>query len=374
MLVTGGRPVSEIRAGVTFGFNKGLLSRHAVGKPVSRIEVRNVSIVTTAAYGLLAVSIAFAVVVSARAVERPPLTIEAKIPLGDVRGRIDHLAIDHARQRLLVAEFGNNSISIVDLKEQKVLHRITGLNEPQGVAYDSDVDLIFVSNGGDGSVRTFSGDDFSPRGRIDLGEDTDNLRVDQSNDLVFAGFGSGGLAIIDARSPEKVVEIALKGHPEGFELEPAGKRVFVNVPDAREIAIIDRLSNAQIASWKTSEASANFPMAVQQKAPELLTVFRRPPRLAAIDTRSGNVNTGVSTCGDADDVFVDDKRGRAYVSCGDGFIDVFQLDGLSRINHMPTAIGARTSLYDPDMNRFFLAVNIAHGLAAAIWVYEPEEN
>jgi hypothetical protein len=96
-------------------------------KPVSRIEVRNVSIVTTAAYGLLAVSIAFAVAVSARAVERPPLTIEAKIPLGDVRGRIDHLAIDHARQRLFVAELGNNSISIVDLKEQKVLHRITGL-------------------------------------------------------------------------------------------------------------------------------------------------------------------------------------------------------------------------------------------------------
>jgi len=236
------------------------------------------------------------------------------------------------------------------------------------------VDLIFVSNGGDGSVRTFSGDDFSPRGRIDLGEDADNLRVDQSNNLVFAGFGSGGLAIIDARAPEKVVEIALKSHPEGFELEPAGKRVFVNVPDAREIAIIDRLSNAQIASWKTSEASANFPLAVQKKAPELLTVFRRPPRLAAVDTRSGNVNTGVSTCGDADDVFVDDKRGRAYVSCGDGFIDVFQLDGLSRINHMHTVIGARTSLYDPDMNRFFLAVNAAHGLAAAIWVYEPEEN
>jgi YVTN family beta-propeller protein len=341
---------------------------------VSRIEVRNVSIVAATGYGLLAVSIAFAVAVSARAVERPPLTIEAKIPLGDVRGRIDHLAIDHARQRLFVAELGNNSVSIVDLKEKKVLHRITGLNEPQGVAYVSDVDLIFVSNGGDGSVRTFSGDDFSPRGRIDLGKDADNLRVDQSNNLVFAGFGSGGLAIINARSPEKVVEIALKGHPEGFELEPASKRVFVNVPDAREIAIIDRLSNAQIASWKTSEASANFPMAVRQKAPELLTVFRRPPRLAAVDTRSGNVNTGVSTCGDADDVFADDKRGRAYVSCGEGFIDVFQLDGLSRINHLPTAIGARTSLYDPDMNRFFLAVNAAHGLAAAIWVYAPEEK
>jgi YVTN family beta-propeller protein len=326
-----------------------------------------------AGYGL-AVSIAFAGAVSARAADRAPLTIEAKIPLGDVRGRIDHLAIDHARQRLFVAELGNNSLSIVDLKGQKVLHRITGLNEPQGVAYVSTLDLIFVSNGGDGSVRIFSGDDFSPRGRIDLGDDADNLRVDQTNNLVFAGFGSGGLAIIDGRSREKIVEIGLRGHPEGFELEPTGNRLFVNVPDTREIAVIDRSSNAQIASWKTAGATANFPMAAQQKAPELLTVFRRPPRVAAVDTRSGSVSTTVSTCGDADDVFVDDKRDRAYVSCGEGFIDVFQLGRLSRIKHIPTAAGARTALYDPDMDRFFLAVNATHGLAATIWMYTPEEN
>ena len=154
---------------------------------MSTIEVRNRSIATAAGCcGLFAVSIGFAGAVSA-AIEPAPLTIEAKIPLGDVRGRIDHLAIDHARQRLFVAELGNNSLSIVDLKGQKVLHRITGLNEPQGVAYVSGVDLIFVSNGGDGSVRIFSGDDFSPRGRVDLGNDADNLRVDKTKNLVISG-------------------------------------------------------------------------------------------------------------------------------------------------------------------------------------------
>jgi hypothetical protein len=100
---------------------------------------------------------------AAMAAESPTLILQMKIPLGDVRGRIDHLAIDHARQRLLVAEFGNNSLSIVDLKDQKVVHRIVGLNEPQGVVYVSAVDCIFVSNGGDGSLRVFSGSDFFAR-------------------------------------------------------------------------------------------------------------------------------------------------------------------------------------------------------------------
>ena len=141
----------------------------------------------------------------------------------------------------------------------------------------SAIGSIYVANCGDGSVRIFNGNDFSLLARVNLKADADNLRVDEVNSLVFAGFGSGGIAIIDARSRVKVGEISLKGHPEGFELEPSGKRIFVNVPDAREIAVLDRASNAQIASWKIPAATGNFPMAVRQKRPELLTVFRTPP-------------------------------------------------------------------------------------------------
>jgi len=47
------------------------------------------------------------------------LKLEAKIPLGNVNGRIDHMAVDLAHQRLFVAELGNNSVGIVDLKSRK---------------------------------------------------------------------------------------------------------------------------------------------------------------------------------------------------------------------------------------------------------------
>ena len=86
------------------------------------------------------------------------MTLEAKIPLGDVSGRIDHMAIDPKRQRLFVAELGNNTVGVVDLKERKVVHVITGLKEPQGVAYVPSSDMIYVANAGDGSVRIFRAD------------------------------------------------------------------------------------------------------------------------------------------------------------------------------------------------------------------------
>ena len=103
---------------------------------------------------------------------------EAKIPLGQVSGRIDHLGIDAKRQRLFVAELGNNSVGVVDLAAGKVLRRIAGLSEPQGVAYVPFADSIFVANAGDGSVRVLRGEDLTPIGRIELGDDADNVRVD----------------------------------------------------------------------------------------------------------------------------------------------------------------------------------------------------
>jgi hypothetical protein len=111
---------------------------------------------------------------------------------------------------------------------------------------------------------------------VELKADADNLRVDPIKNLVFAGFGSGGLAIIDARSRKKVGEIDLKGHPEGFELEPSVERAFVNVPDVRGIAVLDTTSNRQIATWTVPQATGNFPMAIRQKGTELLIGFRRP--------------------------------------------------------------------------------------------------
>ena len=96
------------------------------------------------------------------AADPAPLVLEAKIPLGAVSGRIDHFAFDPDRQLLFVAELGNDSVGVVDLKKRKVVHRIAGLSEPQGIAYHAATSTLYVANAGDGSVRLFQGPDFAP--------------------------------------------------------------------------------------------------------------------------------------------------------------------------------------------------------------------
>jgi DNA-binding beta-propeller fold protein YncE len=108
-----------------------------------------------------------------------PLVLEESIELGSVSGRIDHLAVDLARQRMFIAELGNDTVGVVDLSARKLLRRLTGFREPQGLGFVASTDTLYVSNAGDGSVRLFQGADLSPAGRIDLGDDADNIRVDE---------------------------------------------------------------------------------------------------------------------------------------------------------------------------------------------------
>jgi hypothetical protein len=74
---------------------------------------------------------------------------------------------------------------------------------------------------------------------------------------------------------------------------------------------------------------------------------------------------------DSDDVFVDAKRRRVYVGCGEGYLDAFEPDAgtFRRIAHLPTAPGARTALFVPELDRLFLAVRARDQEPAAIWAY-----
>jgi len=301
-----------------------------------------------------------------------PLALDTKIALGAVSGRIDHLAVDLKRQQLFVAELGNDSLGVVNLAARKMRSTMPGLKEPQGIGYEPSADTVYVANAGDGSVRLLWAEDLTSKGRIDLGEDADNVRIDTARHRVLVGYGKGALAVIDPKSRAKVADIPLQAHPEGFQIDEGTARAFVNLPDAGQIAVVDLEKGQAIATLPTQGHRANFPMALDREAGRVLVVFRSPPRLLVL-SKEGAVIVDVDTCGDADDVFVDAKRRRAYVSCGAGVVDVFEegAGSYQRIARIPTASGARTSLFVPELDRLFVAVRASSGEPAAIWVFQP---
>jgi YVTN family beta-propeller protein len=293
---------------------------------------------------------------AARAEERSLLVLDATIALPTTSGRIDHLVIDRARGHLLVAELGNGSVDVVDLNTNRVLHRIPGLAEPQGVIYDAAADRIAVASAGDGTVRLFAADTFAPAGVIDLGHDADNVRLTPDGSDIVVGFGKGSLAVIDPARGAVRMKIPVAAHPEGFQLTADG-HAYVNVPDAGGIDVVDLKTGKTTAKWTFPGLAGNFPMALGEPG-IIAVVFRGPARFVRIVQGSGHEVSRDNVCGDADDVFFDARRQRYYISCGAGMIEVFQMAGMEARALAPvaTANGARTSLFMPELDRLFVAV------------------
>jgi DNA-binding beta-propeller fold protein YncE len=299
-----------------------------------------------------------------------PLQLEAKIPLGSVKGRLDHFALDPHRHHLFLAELENDTVGVIDLKQRKMVHTIRGLKEPQGVAYVASSDTLYVANGGDGSARLFQAQDFAPSGIIELGADADNIRVDAAKNLVVIGYGEGALAIIEPMSRKKTADLPLAAHPEGFQLSTTTDQIFVNLPKTRSIAVLDRTTGQTLANWPMPHGG-NFPMALDEERRRVIVVFRNPAKLGVFAQESGKLIVERDACGDSDDVFFDTKRQRIYISCGAGVIDVFTTEGESyqRIARILTVAGARTAFFMPASDRFALGVRTTDKEPAAVWLY-----
>ena len=310
----------------------------------------------------------------ARAADAPLRQIAA-IPLDPVDGRIDHFCIDRAGKRLFIAALGNNSVEVINVDSNKHTHHMPGMKEPQGVGYVPETKTLVVANGGDGKVHFYDTETFQLKSVAEDLDDADNVRTDANGD-VYVGYGSGAIAVFDG---EKLTDkIKLSGHPESFQLESAGPRLFVNVPSAHLIEVVDRAKKAVIAKWPVTAAEANFPMALDEANHRLLIACRKPGgKLLAYDTESGKLVAQTDICGDADDVWLDVAARRIYITGGEGFVSVIDQkdpDHYAAAAKIPTAPGARTSFFDRESRRLYVAVPHRDEQRAEIRVFEPPQR
>lgn len=295
------------------------------------------------------------------------------IPLQGVEGRIDHLSIDIEGQRLFVAALGNNTVEILDLKAGKSIHSISNLSEPQSALFIPSLNKIFVTNGGNGICEVYDGSSFAELGHVQLSGDADNVRYDGSSASVIVGYGDGALGFVNVKDGKVTDAIKLDGHPESFQLESSRPRIFVNIPTANQVAVVDRAQRKVVSTWFMTDALANFPMALDETEHRLFVGFRLPARLGVFDTETGKSVVSFDSIGDVDDIFYDAKHKIIFVIGGEGYIDIFSqqdADHYQNLMRVSTAAGARTGLWVPDLNRLYVAVPHQNKQQAEIQVYE----
>ncbi len=311
---------------------------------------------------------------AALAAEPAALKLTQTIPLPGVKGRFDHFAIDTKGKRLFVAALGNNTLEVVDLAAGKRIRSLAGMSKPTGILYLSAPNQVIVANGDDGTLKILSGTDYKVLQNLTALTDADNLRFDPQTKLAWLGYGEGALGIIDPAAAKLLGSVKLPAHPESFQLETGNRRIFVNVPDAKQVAVIDRVKRTVTATWPMETFQANFPMALDEANHRLFIGCRQPARLVVLDTATGKSVADLAISGDIDDLFYDAPRKRLYLSCGEGFLDTVEqttADTYTRASQMPTAPGARTCYFSPVTDRLYLAVPDRASQKAEIRVYQP---
>lgn len=269
-----------------------------------------------------------------------------------VRGRLDHFTIDTKHDRMMVAALGNNTVEVYQGSSDTILHQITGLDSPQGMLYIPEFDKLVVSDD-NGKVRIYDGSAYDLLSVIDYGEDAnaDNLRYDPAAKRIYVAYADapdGAIGTIDPATNRRLPEVYKTGaHPESFQLERSGPRIFANLPDGgHTIAVIDR-KTGRISKWRIS-AELNFPMALDEADHRLFVGTRKPPRLLVLNTDTGKTLASLPAAGDTDDLYYDAALRRVYVIGGTGSISVFQQSGPDHYAHIaeiPTAVGARTGFF-----------------------------
>jgi len=321
----------------------------------------------------IVVALFASIALSSISAQNPQVKLTQTIPLQGVEGRIDHFALDAVGNRLFVAALGNNSVEVVDLRKGERVKSITGLGSPQGIAFVPEFNRLFVANDKDGILKIYDAKSFQPVGELNFKDDADNIRYDEAAKKIYVGYGSGGIAVVNAADGKQVRSIKLSAHPEAFELEKS--RIFVNVPNSRHIAAIDPDKGQVIATWKTDLAFGNFPMALDEANHRLFVGCRMPSKLVVLNTESGEVVTKIDISGDPDDVFYDKKRHRIYAICGVGKIDTIEQSNENSYQALPkvdTADGARTGLFVPERDILFVAVPHRSSQPAEIRAYHVE--
>jgi len=311
-----------------------------------------------------------------------PLVLTEAIPLEGIKGRFDHLGAGGGR--LFVAALGSNAVVAINLGARTVDRSITGVRDPQGVVYSPETKKLFVSSGSEGKVYIYDGASYEQITTVDFEGGADNLRYDAANRRVYVGCGddakTGAIATIDAVTNQRLDEtFRLGAEPESFQLEKSGPNIYVNVPDLKQIVVVNRKTK-EISRWPLQGVASNFAMALDETDHRLFVGTHAPARMAVFDTTSGRMIAALPAVQGSDDLYYDVDRKRVYMPGSEGFIYVYQMkdpDHYQSLAKVPTAIGSATAgnrvKQAKGFDRLYLAVP-ARGLnPAEIRIYVVQD-
>lgn len=302
-----------------------------------------------------AVALSFFCGAMALAVEpaKSPYHVKKKIEVKG-EGGWDYLTMDPTARRLYIAR--SDRVIVLDVDKEKVVGEIPKTPGVHGVALDLKRKKGFISNGGDATVTIFDLETLKEIAKVKVGQRPDAIIYDPASDCVFTfNAGSKDTTAIAADDGSVKGAVALGGKPESAVADEKG-RIYVNIEDKNEIAVVDSKDLKVLDRWKLAPGEEPTGLAMDLANRRLFATCHNQ-KMVVMDADSGKVLATPSIGKGTDACVFDPQEHLAFSSNGDGTLTVVdtKADKFHVLANVATQAGARTMALDPKSHTVYLA-------------------
>ena len=270
-------------------------------------------------------------------------------------GGMDYITVDAKNHRLYVPR--STHTMVIDADSGKTLADIPGQKHNHGVALAPEAGRGFITDG-EGSVVIFDLKTNAVLGTLKARPDADGIIYDKATGLVLVSCGDDGTLVtikpdVDPKTGSIDAPIDLGGKPEFLAADGAGK-VYVNLEDKDQIAVVDLKARKVLAHWPVAPGGSPVGLAIDAAKHRLFIGCRKPQKLIVMSTDDGKVLADLPIGAGVDATKFDGHQ--AFASCRDGKLEVAGESGgkFEIVQTVATAFGAKTMDVDPETHKAYL--------------------
>ena len=283
-------------------------------------------------------------------------------------GDFDHFGIDLKRNRLFLAAEDHGTVELFNLKTGVHKRTLTGFQTPHAFIYLPEHNRLIITDSGKGMTKILDATTLKIVGKIALEPGADSAEYDASTGHLYIVTGGKDVGMkncflneVDPLTGHVYAKLKFDSdHTEAVKAEQHGNRLFVNVADHNEVAVVDKKTLKVIANWPITGAQTNLTMALDEADHRLFVGTRNPSKLFVLNTDTGATVAMLDAPATSDGLFYDSARKRVYVPGGDGYLGVFQQVTPNLYAARPwirSAHGAKSGLVVAELNRMYLAAS-----------------
>lgn len=283
----------------------------------------------------------------------------------------DHLTVDSRRHRVFGTMQASHQVSVADYRTGEVFQSIPDIGNPHGIFFNVLLDRLFVTDSVAHAVRIYDGDDYSLIKNISTGGGEDGIATDPKDARYLyvangghnAGETSSRLTLIDMESLDIISQIPIQTATlEESVVDPRARRIYACAANEHSILVIDQDSGGCLDTWHLPDSKLVMSLALDSPRNRIFAGSRNTSRrgsLVEVDTTNGDIYGWWSAGGWIDNLWVDSKRNRVFVSSGIGEVQTWHIEEngeLSSLSPVDTSVMAKTCYYSSSVDRLFVAV------------------